>query len=133
MEICYLGVGSNLGKRTKNIILAVNKIKALKLTKVVKVSRKFITDPAGGPAGQGKFLNAAIKVKTSLSPFMFLKQLKKIERELGRKKNVLNGPRTIDLDILFYGERAIKTDILTVPHPRLFFRDFVLKPLSEII
>jgi 2-amino-4-hydroxy-6-hydroxymethyldihydropteridine diphosphokinase len=115
------------------MILAINKIKALKRTKVIKVSRKFITDPVGGPAGQGKFLNAAIKVKTNLSPFIFLKQLKKIEAELGRKKNVLNGPRTIDLDILFYGERSINTGVLTVPHPRLFFRNFVLKPLSEII
>ena len=79
MEICYLGIGSNLGKRSKNLISAINKIKSLKRTKVIKVSRFFITDPVGGPAGQGKFLNAAIKVKTNLSPLMFLKQLKKIE------------------------------------------------------
>ncbi len=133
MEVCYLGIGSNLGNRSKNILSAIKKLGFLKQTKVIKVSNLFVTDPVGGPANQGKFLNAALKIKTSLPPLVFLKKLKIIEWELGRKRRVLNGPRTIDLDILFYGERVIKTKVLTVPHPRLFFRKFVLEPLSEII
>lgn len=133
MEICYLGVGSNLGNRRRNILSAIKRLRFLKHARVIKVSNLFMTDPVGGPASQGKFLNGAIKVKTSLSPQAFLNELKRIESELGRKRNILNGPRTIDLDILFYGERIIKTKVLTVPHPRLFFRKFVLTPLSEII
>ena len=133
MEICYLGIGSNLGRRRRNIASAIKKIKSLGHTRVVKVSRIFMTQPVGGPANQGRFLNAVLKIKTRLTPFILLKQLKKIERELGRRKSVLNGPRTIDLDILFYGKRLIKTAALTVPHPRLFFRDFVLRPLSEVL
>jgi 2-amino-4-hydroxy-6-hydroxymethyldihydropteridine diphosphokinase len=82
---------------------------------------------------QGKFLNAAIKIKTSLTPFLLLKALKKIERDLGRRPTIRFGPRLIDLDILFYANRIIKTMNLVVPHPRLFEREFVLKPLREII
>ena len=133
MEICCLGIGSNLGNRRKNIALAIGKIKELKHTKIIKASRLFMTDPVGGPVKQGKFLNAAIKIKTSLPPFTLLKELKNIEKLSGRKKTALNGPRPIDLDILFYGDRKIASRMLTVPHPRLFFRKFVLDPLSEII
>lgn len=133
MAICYLGIGSNLGDRSKNIKLAVKEINALKSTKVIKQSKIIETEPIGGPAGQGKFLNAALKIKTGLSPPMLLKKLKDIEKELGRKETVRNGPRTIDLDILFYGDKIIKKKNLVVPHPRMFKRDFVLKPLSEII
>ena len=133
MEICYLGIGSNIGNRRKTIGSAINQIKSLKRTEVIKVSRLFMTNPVGGPAKQRKFLNAAIKVKTSIPPLIFLKELKKIEAQLGRKMTVFNGPRTIDLDILFYGGRVINAENLTVPHPRLFFRKFVLKPLSQIL
>ncbi|MFA5155967.1 MAG: 2-amino-4-hydroxy-6-hydroxymethyldihydropteridine diphosphokinase [Candidatus Omnitrophota bacterium] len=133
MEICYLGLGSNLGKRRQNIMTAIKKIRSLKSTKIIKVSRFFETEAIGGPVGQGKFLNAAAKVTTALPPLKFLKELKKIESGLGRTRTVRNGPRPIDLDILFYGRRVINTKLLTVPHPRMFSRDFVLKPLSEIL
>ena len=133
MAICYLGIGSNLGDRRKNIKLAVKKINALKGTKVSKQSKIIESEPIGGPQGQGKFLNVALKIKTELSPSMLIKKLKDIEKELGRKETVRNGPRTVDVDILFYGNKIIKRKNLVVPHPRMFKRDFVLKPLSEII
>lgn len=133
MVICYLGIGSNLGNRPKNIKLAVEKIGALKGTKVIKQSKIIETEPAGGPRRQGKFLNTALKIKTVLSAAVLLKELKDIEKELGRKRTVRYGPRTIDLDILFYGDKIIKRKDLVVPHPRMFERDFVLRPLSEII
>jgi 2-amino-4-hydroxy-6-hydroxymethyldihydropteridine diphosphokinase len=82
---------------------------------------------------QGKFLNAAIKIKTKLSPLALLDALKKIEKKLKRKKTVRFGPRTIDLDILIFADKIIKTKKLTIPHPRMTEREFVLKPLYQII
>ena len=133
MVICYLGIGSNLGNRRKNIKLAIQKISLLNSTKVIKASRIMETLPVGGPDGQQKFLNAALKIGTNLAPEILLNKLKTIEKELGRRKTVRNGPRVIDLDILLYGERLIKTKKLTIPHPHMFKRSFVIKPLSEVI
>lgn len=133
MMTCYLGIGSNLGDRRKNISSAIKKIKALKDTKVIKVSRLIETEPVGGPAGQPKFLNGALKIKTNLPPLTLLKEIKKIEKELGRAKTVRYGPRVIDLDILLYADKIIKSKALTIPHPKMFIRDFVIRPLSEII
>ncbi|MBM3252576.1 MAG: 2-amino-4-hydroxy-6-hydroxymethyldihydropteridine diphosphokinase [Candidatus Omnitrophica bacterium] len=133
MMICYLGLGSNLGNRKKNIKAAIKKIGALKKTKVDKISKLIRTDPAGGPACQPKFLNAAAKIDTQLSPRDLLKNLQNIEKELGRTRAVRNGPRTIDLDILFYGNAIIHKKNLKIPHPKIFERDFVVKPLLEII
>lgn len=131
--LCYLGVGSNLGDRKKNIRLALRRINSLQGTKAVKLSKIIETEPLGGPKGQNKFLNAALKIKTGLSPLALLRNLKRIERELGRVKGARNGPRVIDLDILFYGDRIINRNNLKVPHPRVFQREFVLKPLLEVI
>lgn len=133
MVTCYLGIGSNLGERRKNISSAIKKIKALKDTKVIKISSLIETEPVGGPAGQPKFLNGALKIKTNLPPLTLLKGIKKIEKELGRDKTVRYGPRVIDLDILLYADKIIKTKTLTIPHPKMFIRDFVIRPLSEII
>jgi len=133
MVICYLGIGSNLGNRRKYIILAIQKLKKLKDTKVIKVSRLYETRPVGGPAGQGKFLNAALKIKTALPPLNLLKSIQKIEQELGRIKTVRYGPRTIDLDILFYGKRVIRRRELKIPHPGVFQRQFVMRPLLEVL
>jgi 2-amino-4-hydroxy-6-hydroxymethyldihydropteridine diphosphokinase len=132
MVVCFLGVGSNLGNRRKNIKKALDYLSKTKGIKIEKSSRIYETEPVGGPP-QGKFLNAAIKIKTSLSPAILLKALKKIEKDLGRKKTVRFGPRQIDLDILFYANKIIKTRNLVIPHPRMFEREFVLKPLREII
>ena len=133
MYTCYIGVGANLGNRRKNIKLAIKKITALKKTKVIKVSKLIKSDPVGGPPGQGKYLNGAVKIKTELLPGTLLKELKKIEHELGRVKTVRNGPRVIDLDILLYADKMINTKKLVIPHPRMFFRDFVIKPLLEVL
>ncbi|MCM8795244.1 MAG: 2-amino-4-hydroxy-6-hydroxymethyldihydropteridine diphosphokinase [Candidatus Omnitrophica bacterium] len=134
MVVCYLGLGSNLGNRHKNIALAVSKIKELKRTQVIKISHLYETKPVGGPKGQGKFLNAALKIKTSLTPYKLLKALKKIERELGRSGTYIRwGPRVIDLDILFYADRFIKNKRLKIPHPKVFVREFVWRPLLEIL
>jgi len=133
MPICYLGIGSNLGDREKNIKLALRKINRLKETKIIKLSKIIETKPIGGPVGQGKFLNAALKIKTNLAPAVLLGKLKTIERELGRsKKHIRYGPRTIDLDILFCGDKIINKKDLKIPHPRIFEREFVIKPLLEI-
>jgi len=133
MPVCFLGIGSNLGNRRGNIRVALKKIAGLKGTKLIKLSRVRETKPVGGPKGQGKFLNAALKIKTRLLPLSLLKELKKIEKQLGRKKTVRWGPRTIDLDILLYEDKIIQAEKLTIPHPRLMERDFVLKPLLELL
>ena len=133
MVICYLGIGSNLGNRRRHIKLAIQKLKKLKDTKVIKVSRLYETNPVGGPASQGKFLNAALKIKTTLPPLNLLKSIQKIEQELGRIKTVRYGPRTIDLDILFYGKRVIRRKELKIPHQRVFQRQFVMRPLLEVL
>ncbi|MDP2927544.1 MAG: 2-amino-4-hydroxy-6-hydroxymethyldihydropteridine diphosphokinase [Candidatus Omnitrophota bacterium] len=133
MVICYLGIGSNLGNRRKNIKLAAKLIGALKDTKIIKKSRFFDSLPCGGPAGQPNFLNAALKIQTNFSPSGLLKKLKKIENELGRIPTVRFGPRVIDLDILLYGDKRIRSKALTIPHQRMFSRDFVIKPLTEVL
>lgn len=133
MNTCYIGLGANLGDRRKNIKSAISKITALKKTKVIKVSKLIESGPVGGPCGQGKFLNGALKIKTKLPPVILLKELKNIECGLGRIKTVRNGPRVIDLDILLYADKIINTKKLVIPHPRMFFRDFVIKPLLEVI
>jgi len=133
MVTCYLGVGSSLGNRRKNIKEAVRKINLLKNTRVLKQSRLILTNPVGGPGGQPKFLNGAFKIKTGLTPFGLLKALKDIEKQLGRLGSVRNGPRKIDLDILLYGDKIVDRKGLIIPHPRLFTRDFVIRPLIEVI
>jgi len=133
MVTCYLGIGSNLGNRKKNIDSAIKKISSLKGTDIIKKSRLYKFPPTGGPSGQPDFLNAALKVKTELTPANLLKKLKKIERELGRTDKRRFWPRPIDIDILLYGNRVIKSKTLSVPHPRMFKRDFVIRPLSDIL
>ena len=133
MVICYLGLGSNLGNRRRNIKLAVKKISSLKDTRIIKESSLFDSTPVGGPSGQPNYLNAALKIQTKFTPLVLLKKLKKIENELGRIPTVRFGPRVIDLDILLYGDRFMRSKTLTIPHPRMFGRDFVIKPLKEVL
>lgn len=133
MVTCFLGIGSNVGARRQNIKLAIKKINSLEGTKTIKLSRIIETKAMGGPAGQPKYLNAALKIETNLTPSMLLRGLKKIELELGRKKAVRWGPRIIDLDILFYADKTVNTRNLKIPHPRALERDFVVKPLMEVV
>jgi 2-amino-4-hydroxy-6-hydroxymethyldihydropteridine diphosphokinase len=133
MAVCYLGIGTNLGNRKENIKLAVKKVYALKDTRVLKESKVMESLPVGGPAGQRRYLNAALKIDTQLPALALLRQLKEIESQMGRKKTMRFGPRIIDLDILLYADKVIKSKKLTIPHPRMFERDFVVKPLKEIL
>jgi 2-amino-4-hydroxy-6-hydroxymethyldihydropteridine diphosphokinase len=131
MVLCYIGLGSNLGDRQHNINTAVRKIKSLMHTKVRRISGVIETLPQGGPL-QGPYLNAVAEIETGLDPYSLLVELQNIEAVLGRIRTVLNGPRTIDLDILTYGDVCIAEEALCVPHPRMLEREFVLLPLQEI-
>jgi len=102
-------------------------------TRVCKVSPLFENKPVGGPRDQGDFLNGAFRIETGLPPQDLLAGLKKIERDLGRRPTVRNGPRLIDLDILWYAGKSVDTAELRIPHPGMFKRDFVLRPLLEIL
>jgi len=126
----YLGLGSNLGNRKENIKQALKSLRANKI-QIKKLSSIIETDPVGGPP-QGKFLNGVAKATTSLSPKKLLSTVKSIEKILGRKKGPKYGPRTIDIDILLYGQKQIKSSKLTIPHPEMFKRDFVMRPLKQI-
>ena len=131
MPIAYIAFGSNLGDRNKNIQHALSLLSALQKVKIKKISSIIETEPEGGPR-QGKFLNGVVEIDTGLSAEKLLEALLKIEKELGRKRSVKNGPRTIDLDIIFYGKKIINKPGLTIPHPRWRQRQFVVEPLREI-
>lgn len=131
MVSVYIGIGSNLGNREDYINRAVGYLNGNPQIKVSKASSFIESDPVGGPP-QGKFLNCVVKIETSLSSSTLLKSLQAIEKNLGRSRTVKNGPRTIDLDILLYGEELINEPDLEVPHPKMFNRLFVLIPLLEI-
>ena len=129
MNTAYLGLGSNIGDKEENIQRAVELIK--EKCEVSRQSSFYETEPVGYD-NQDWFLNSAMKVKTILAPKELLDFLQSIEQKVGRVKTFKNGPRVIDLDILFYDSQIIKEDDLIVPHPRLHERLFVLEPLHEI-
>ncbi len=131
MVTCYIAVGSNLGDRKFNIESAIKKIRTLDSTKIKKVSSIIETAPQGGPP-QGLYLNAVLETETELTPYQLLQELQRIESMLGRVRVVVNGPRTIDLDILTYGDISMNEAALCIPHPRMLERDFVMLPLKEI-
>ena len=131
MVVCYIGLGSNIGDRQYYINAAVRKLKQLSRTKVRKISKAIETAPQGGPV-QGPYLNAVAELETDLGPYQLLAELQNIESALGRVRAVINGPRTIDLDILTYGDVCMAEEALCIPHPRMLERTFVLVPLKEI-
>lgn len=128
---CYIGIGSNLGDRDKNILDAIRRLRGTKGIEVKAVSGIYETEPVGGPA-QPKYLNGVIEIETLLEPKELLSVLQAIENKLGRERMVKNGPRTIDLDILTYGNEKIDEPDLKIPHPRMNERKFVQVPLMEI-
>jgi len=132
MPTIYLALGSNLGDREATIAAALEAVGKLPGTRVLKVSRLIETEPVGGPPGQGRFLNGAAAIETDLTPQDLLASLKRIERDLGRTEGPRWGPRPIDLDILLCGNLVLDTPALTIPHPCLRERRFVLEPLAEI-
>jgi len=129
--LCYIGIGSNLGDREKYIKNAIEKLKETEGVEVKKISSIYETEPVGGPE-QGKYLNGVIEIETWLEPGNLMTKLQKIEEQSGRIRSVKNAPRTIDLDILLYGDKKIDEPGLKIPHPRMYERAFVMKPLKEI-
>jgi 3-oxoacyl-[acyl-carrier protein] reductase len=132
MATAHLALGSNLGDRRDFLDRALASLRLVPGIEVTKVSSFHETAPVGGPAGQGNFLNAAAEVHTTLSPHEVLHALAEIENALGRTRSERWGPRTIDLDLLLYDDLILDDPTLTIPHPRLHERGFVLDPLAEI-
>lgn len=122
-----VALGSNLGDRGAYLRFGLER-----LSNVVAQSQVFETDPVGGPENQGPYLNMVAIVDTDLDPFALLRRLLQIEAEAERVRKVRWGPRTLDLDLLFYDDCTIQSEELTVPHPRFAERRFVLEPLAEV-
>ncbi|MCM0081292.1 2-amino-4-hydroxy-6-hydroxymethyldihydropteridine diphosphokinase [Geomonas sp. Red32] len=133
MEECaYIGLGSNLGDRELNLLRAVAEMGKLPASKITALSPFYETDPVGGVA-QPNFYNAVARLVTTLAPLELLEALKKIETAVFRRADSGKwGPRSMDLDILLYGDRVFEEARLTIPHPRLAERRFVLQPLADI-
>lgn len=128
----YIALGSNLGDRRASLDQAITYLKQQAGIEVLAVSAYHETDPVGGPSGQGKYLNAVAQLRTTLEPMALLKALLAAEAQMGRVRAERFGPRTIDLDVLLYGLRVHQEADLTIPHPRMHERVFVLAPLVEI-
>jgi 2-amino-4-hydroxy-6-hydroxymethyldihydropteridine diphosphokinase len=131
MTNAFVGIGSNLGDREATLRRAVELLAAEEGIEVVAVSELRETEPVG-PVEQGSFLNGAVRLATELPPHELLERLLAIEQCLGRVRKERFGPRTIDLDLLVYGEQVIDEPGLTIPHPRLHERRFALDPLAEL-
>ncbi len=128
----YIALGSNLGDREINLLRAIAEIGKLKDTKIRNISGFYDTQPVG-PVAQENFLNSVLLLETSLTPRELLAELQRIETEVfKRKRTVQWGPRAMDLDILLFDNLVIAEENLTIPHPRLHERRFVLAPLAEI-
>jgi 2-amino-4-hydroxy-6-hydroxymethyldihydropteridine diphosphokinase len=127
----YLSLGSNLGQRADYLNQALQRIAATEEIDVIRCSSVYETDPVGYTE-QPSFLNQVVQVETTLDPETLLSALQRIEQALGRKREVRWGPRTIDIDILLYNDIRVQTEKLTLPHPRMKERTFVLVPLSEV-
>ncbi len=128
----FISIGSNLGEKYKNCLKGIEYLNKLETTRVVKVSSFYKTEPVDYK-DQDWFVNAVVKIDTMLEPVKLMKALKKIEEKLGQfEKQVRFGPRIIDLDIILFREKIIDTGYLTIPHPRMHKRGFVLKPLCDI-
>lgn len=131
MMTAWIGMGANVGDRLGSFRAALAELESLDSTEVVRVSSVYDTAP-WGVTDQERFLNAVVEIRTELSAGELLSELLRIEGRCGRVRYERWGPRTLDLDILLYGDEIIVTDELTVPHPRLAQRAFVLMPLAEL-
>ncbi|MCS6978052.1 MAG: 2-amino-4-hydroxy-6-hydroxymethyldihydropteridine diphosphokinase [Gemmatales bacterium] len=130
--VAYLALGSNVGDRSAHLDTAIRLLREQEGLQIIKVSRFWETEPVGGPPGQGRYLNAAVAVETALSPTELMRICLEIEERCGRVRREKYGPRTLDIDLLLYGKEVLQSDSLTVPHPRMHLRSFVLGPLAEI-
>lgn len=131
MKTIYLGLGSNLGNRESNLQRAVQLLpkagaKPLRVSSTYETKPLYVTD-------QPLFLNIVVEAETASFPRMMLRRLKQVERELGRRKIVEKGPRIIDIDILLFGKFVVSAPELTIPHPHMTERRFVMEPLAELV
>ena len=131
MVQAYLGLGSNIGDRKQQLLKAIDLIRNIKGIKVTKQSSIYETAPIGY-TDQHNFLNLCLEIETELSPQQLLKHCLDIEQQLHRVREIRWGPRTLDIDILLYSDDIIETDNLSIPHPRMQERAFVLIPLNDI-
>jgi 2-amino-4-hydroxy-6-hydroxymethyldihydropteridine diphosphokinase len=129
MPTVYIALGTNLGKRMENLAKAENALKQIAI--VISKSSVYETPP-WGYFEQPAFLNQVLEIETSLEPEDLLYELKKIEEKLGRKESFRYGPRLIDLDILFYDNIVYNSDKLSIPHPQIVNRAFILTPLADL-
>jgi 2-amino-4-hydroxy-6-hydroxymethyldihydropteridine diphosphokinase len=131
-SLACIGLGSNLGDRRAALEGAIAALSRTSGIHVQKVSSFRETEPVGGPTGQGTYLNAAAVIETDLDPHGLLGVLQEIEAQFGRVRSVRWGERTLDLDLLLFADQIVSTTELTIPHPRLHVRRFVLAPLAEV-
>jgi 2-amino-4-hydroxy-6-hydroxymethyldihydropteridine diphosphokinase/dihydroneopterin aldolase/2-amino-4-hydroxy-6-hydroxymethyldihydropteridine diphosphokinase len=127
----YLALGSNMGDREDHLNKALELLGKAEGVEVLKVSAFLNTEPVGY-TDQPDFLNAVVEVETTLDPYALLFLCNEIEQALKRKRIIHWGPRTIDVDILLFGDLVLEDEKLTIPHPRMLERDFVMRPLHEI-
>ena len=130
MKRIYLSLGSNIGDREANLRKAIEQLASQDM-RVLHTSRIYETEPVDY-VDQAWFLNLVVEAETTLFPMQLLTRVGRVERDLGRKRTVRKGPRTIDIDILFYGAAVVETTRLEIPHPRIAERRFVLVPLAEL-
>jgi 2-amino-4-hydroxy-6-hydroxymethyldihydropteridine diphosphokinase len=128
-----ISLGSNLGDRIVHLRSAIERLSPVRLSEHLLLSPVFETEPIDCPEGSGAFYNAVIEIETDLAPLELLAATQAIERALGRPEvRAVNAPRTLDLDLLYYDDLSLEAPGLLLPHPRMFQRAFVLKPLATI-
>ena len=131
MTRAYLALGSNLGDRLAHLQMALDALAEDNRVDLVAISSVYETDPVGGPV-QDDFLNAVLSIETEASPHEILAIAQSLEVQARRERKEHWGPRTLDVDLLLYGDETVSTPDLEVPHPRMWERAFVLAPLSEV-
>lgn len=128
----YIGIGSNLAHPHAQVLRAVEGLRAIPASRLLAVSPWYGSHPVGGPTGQPDYINGVACLQTRLAPLALLDALQAIEQQQGRERHTRWGARTLDLDLLLYGDDSIDDERLTVPHPRLAERAFVLVPLADL-
>jgi 2-amino-4-hydroxy-6-hydroxymethyldihydropteridine diphosphokinase len=130
--LAYLGLGSNLAHPRRQLARALRSIARVPGTRIVAASPSYVSAPQGVDAPQPDYVNSVVVIRTILGPRALLAALHSIERSQLRRRSRRNAPRTLDLDLLLYGRRRMRISGLTVPHPRMHERAFVLRPLADV-
>jgi 2-amino-4-hydroxy-6-hydroxymethyldihydropteridine diphosphokinase len=128
----YIGLGANLGDARNTVLCAIDALANIPETQLQAQSRLYASAPMGENATGDHYVNAVVQLRTHLSAHDLLSELHRIERAFGRERSARNAPRTLDLDILLYGNACIEDEVLSIPHPRMHERAFVLRPLFDI-